>query len=125
MSVETSTTEAPSGVDEGKTTAASSLPSSTTSTSVTSGQTVNGQRKIQEVGNDDELDPSESEDVASVSVQDQHSEQQILPIETINVEISTAADMNNVYFEIATIKSPYTFQVREKPICVPTFVLFY
>ncbi|PBC26558.1 hypothetical protein APICC_07081 [Apis cerana cerana] len=67
--------------------------------------------KIQEVGNDDELDPSESEDVASVSVQDQHSEQQILPIETINVEISTAADMNNVYFEIATIKSPYTFQV--------------
>lgn len=125
MSVETSTTEAPSGVDEGKTTAASSLPSSTTSTSVTSGQTVNGQRKIQEVGNDDELDPSESEDVASVSVQDQHSEQQILPIETINVEISTAADMNNVYFEIATIKSPYTFQVREKSICVPTFVLFY
>lgn len=111
MSVETSTTEAPSGVDEGKTTAASSPSSSTTSTSVTSGQTVNGQRKIQEVGNDDELDPSESEDVASVSVQDQHSEQQILPIETINVEISTAADMSNVYFEIATIKSPYTFQV--------------
>lgn len=121
MSVETSTTEAPSGVDEGKTTAASSLPSSTTSTSVTSGQTVNGQRKIQEVGNDDELDPSESEDVASVSVQDQHSEQQILPIETINVEISTAADMNNVYFEIATIKSPYTFQVREKPVSLPLF----
>lgn len=110
---ETSTTEAPSGMDDGKTTSASPAPTSTTSASVTSGQAVNGQRKIQEAANDDELDPSESEDVASVSVQDQHSEQQILPIETINVEISTVADMSNVYFEIATIKSPYTFQVRQ------------
>ncbi|XP_046394460.1 proteoglycan 4 isoform X2 [Ischnura elegans] len=31
--------------------------------------------------------------------------------ETINVEISTPADFQNTYFEIATIKSPYTFQV--------------
>lgn len=31
--------------------------------------------------------------------------------ETIKVEISTPADFSDVYFEIATIKSPYTFQV--------------
>lgn len=123
LSVESSTTEAPSGVDEGKITVASSPPLPTTSTSVASGQAVNSQRKIQETGNDDELDPSESEDVASVSVQDQHSEQQILPIETINVEISTAADMSNVYFEIATIKSPYTFQVNKRETYVPIFIV--
>lgn len=62
---------------------------------------------------EEELDPSESEDVASVSVQQdqQHPGEQILPVETLNVEISTAADLDNIYFEIATIKSPYAFQV--------------
>ncbi|KYN41279.1 hypothetical protein ALC56_04430 [Trachymyrmex septentrionalis] len=62
---------------------------------------------------EDELDPSESEDVASVSIQQdqQHPGEQILPVETLNVEISTAADLDNVYFEIATIKSPYSFQM--------------
>ncbi|KAG5668682.1 hypothetical protein PVAND_016611 [Polypedilum vanderplanki] len=34
-----------------------------------------------------------------------------LPIETIRVEISTPADFSDTYYEIATIKSPYTFQV--------------
>lgn len=34
-----------------------------------------------------------------------------LPIETIKVEISTPADFKDTYYEIATIKSPYTFQV--------------
>lgn len=33
------------------------------------------------------------------------------PVETINVEISTPADFKETYYEIATIKSPYTFQV--------------
>lgn len=63
---------------------------------------------------EDELDPSESEDVTSVSMQQdqQHPGEQILPVETLNVEISTAADLDNVYFEIATIKSPYSFQVN-------------
>lgn len=108
---EASTTEGPVNADDSKTTA-SSVSTSMTTTAATSGQAVNAQRKIQEVGNDDELDPSESEDVASVSVQDQQHSEQILPVETINVEISTAADLNDAYFEIATIKSPYTFQVR-------------
>lgn len=34
-----------------------------------------------------------------------------LPVETIKVEISTPADFKDIYYEIATIKSPYTFQV--------------
>ncbi|XP_063375104.1 uncharacterized protein LOC134662750 [Cydia amplana] len=33
------------------------------------------------------------------------------PVETLKVEISTPADFKDVYYEIATIKSPYTFQV--------------
>ncbi|CAH0664445.1 unnamed protein product [Chilo suppressalis] len=33
------------------------------------------------------------------------------PVETIKVEISTPADFRDVYYEIATIRSPYTFQV--------------
>lgn len=33
------------------------------------------------------------------------------PLETVKVEISTPADFKNTYYEIATIKSPYTFQV--------------
>lgn len=35
------------------------------------------------------------------------------PIETIKVEISTPADFKDTYYEIATIKSPYTFQVNK------------
>ncbi|XP_076762826.1 uncharacterized protein LOC143430427 [Xylocopa sonorina] len=105
-----SITESPTNVDDSKTTPSTVSTSTTTTTIGTAAQPANVQRKIQEAANDDELDPSESEDVASVSVQDQHAEQ-ILPVETINAEISTAADMSNVYFEIATIKSPYTFQV--------------
>lgn len=34
------------------------------------------------------------------------------PIETLKVEISTPADFRDVYYEIATLKSPYTFQVN-------------
>lgn len=69
-------------------------------------------RKIQEPVYDDELVESESEDVTNINVQDQiQPTEQILPIETINVEISTPADFNDIYFEIATIKSPYSFQV--------------
>ncbi|XP_015126183.1 flocculation protein FLO11 [Diachasma alloeum] len=71
------------------------------------------QKKIQEGGTyDDELDPSETEEVSSTSVQsDQALPEPNLPVETLNVEISTPADFNDVYFEIATIKSPYAFQV--------------
>ncbi|XP_075972213.1 uncharacterized protein LOC142974011 isoform X1 [Anticarsia gemmatalis] len=33
------------------------------------------------------------------------------PVETLKVEISTPADFRDVYYEIATIRTPYTFQV--------------
>lgn len=33
------------------------------------------------------------------------------PVETLNVEISTPVNFKDTYYEIATIKSPYTFQV--------------
>ncbi|XP_012287296.1 uncharacterized protein LOC105703457 [Orussus abietinus] len=85
------------------------------------------QRKIQEGSLDDESkEASEvAETVAQEHEQDQQRElqqdqpqeslqqpqQHVLPVETLNVEISTPADFNDVYFEIATIKSPYTFQV--------------
>lgn len=36
-----------------------------------------------------------------------------LPVETLKVEISTPADFKDTYYEIATIKSPYTYQVSE------------
>lgn len=36
------------------------------------------------------------------------------PVETLKVEISTPADFKDTYYEIATIKSPYTFQVCMK-----------
>ncbi|EGI63042.1 PREDICTED: mucin-17 [Acromyrmex echinatior] len=108
-STESSTTELVPGAifdEQGKTaTMINVAPISSSGTNV-------AQRKELSL-TDDELDPSESEDVASVSMQQdqQHPGEQILPIETLNVEISTAADLDNVYFEIATIKSPYSFQV--------------
>lgn len=34
-----------------------------------------------------------------------------LPMETLKVEISTPADFKDTYYEIATIKSPYTYHV--------------
>lgn len=34
-----------------------------------------------------------------------------LPVETLKVEISTPADFKDTYYEIATIKSPYTYHV--------------
>lgn len=39
-------------------------------------------------------------------------EKKKFPVETIKVEISTPADFKDTYYEIATIKSPYTFQVK-------------
>ncbi|XP_058807008.1 histone acetyltransferase KAT6A [Phymastichus coffea] len=74
-----------------------------------------GAQRKEGVEYDGELDGSESEDAAIVNVSVQQSEaphaDKPLPVETVNVEISTAADLPDVYFEIATVKSPYAFQV--------------
>lgn len=37
-----------------------------------------------------------------------------LTASTLKVEISTPADFSDVYYELATIRSPYTFQVSKK-----------
>ncbi|XP_057331751.1 mucin-2 [Microplitis mediator] len=80
-------------------------------------------KKTDENISDAELDSSESEQVSSssgsgsanspgsVSANDQNDNEAIIPAETINVEISTPADMTDMYYLIATIKSPYTYQV--------------
>lgn len=102
--------------DERVSTVETPITSESTITTITDEKSLSSppaQKKIQEGGTyDDELDPSETEEVSSTSVQsDQAQPEPHLPLETLNVEISTAADFNDVYFEIATIKSPYAFQV--------------
>lgn len=71
---------------------------------------------IQQIARSDDidLDPSGSvngdvlnDEVAS----DNGIENRKPPVETLKVEISTPVDFKDTYYEIATIKSPYTFQV--------------
>lgn len=55
-----------------------------------------------------------SESVASIIDDESSTENKLdnpYPLETIKVEISTPPDFKDIYYEIATIKSPYTFQV--------------
>lgn len=56
-----------------------------------------------------------SESMASVIDDETSTENKIdnaFPLETIKVEVSTPPDFKDTYYEIATIKSPYTFQVN-------------
>nr|XP_008192116.1 PREDICTED: uncharacterized protein LOC663093 isoform X2 [Tribolium castaneum] len=62
----------------------------------------------------DDVDGLEgSESIASI-IDDQSSTENKLdtpfPLETLKVEISTPPDFKDIYYEIATIKSPFTFQ---------------
>lgn len=59
---------------------------------------------------DPDQEPTGS-DVGVTSVKSDDSEQPPPVAETIKIEISTPADFKDTYYEIATIKSPYTFQV--------------
>lgn len=55
-----------------------------------------------------------SESVDSIIDNESSTENKLdtpFPIETLKVEISTPPDFKDIYYEIATIKSPYTFQV--------------
>lgn len=55
-----------------------------------------------------------SESVASIIDDESSTENKLdtpFPLETLKVEISTPPDFKDIYYEIATIKSPYTFQV--------------
>lgn len=60
-----------------------------------------------------------SESVASIIDDESSTENKLdtpFPLETIKIEISTPPDFKDIYYEIATIKSPYTFQVGNKCI---------
>lgn len=64
----------------------------------------------------DDVDSLEgSESIATIIDDDSATENRVdspsLPLETLKVEISTPPDFKDIYYEIATIKSPYTFQV--------------
>lgn len=66
----------------------------------------------------DELQPEDNDPLASqpsingdVLQDDGNHIDKPPPVETLKVEISTPSDFSDTYFEIATIKSPYTFQV--------------
>lgn len=66
----------------------------------------------EKVDTDADLDQSGS--VNGNVLNDAENDNQIerrYPIETVKVEISTPVDFKDTYYEIATIKSPYTFQV--------------
>ncbi|KAK4886954.1 hypothetical protein RN001_003225 [Aquatica leii] len=55
-----------------------------------------------------------SESIASIIDDENSTENKIdnpYPLETLKVEISTPPDFKDTYYEIATIKSPYTFQI--------------
>lgn len=63
---------------------------------------------------DTDVDLDQSGSVNGNVLNDAENDNQIerrYPIETVKVEISTPADFKDTYYEIATIKSPYTFQV--------------
>jgi len=60
---------------------------------------------------DPDQEPTVS-DVGATSANSDDTEEAAPVAETIKVEISTPADFKDTYYEIATIKSPYTFQVK-------------
>ncbi|ENN82376.1 hypothetical protein YQE_01250, partial [Dendroctonus ponderosae] len=65
----------------------------------------------------DDVDSLEgSESITTIIDDDGATENRVdspsLPLETLKVEISTPPDFKDVYYEIATIKSPYTFQLK-------------
>lgn len=61
--------------------------------------------------NQSDLDFEGSQNGAVLNNIDQEGKQKFFT-ETINVEISTPADFKDTYYEIATIKKPFIFQVR-------------
>uniref|UniRef100_A0A8W7Q2U1 DUF4758 domain-containing protein n=1 Tax=Anopheles coluzzii TaxID=1518534 RepID=A0A8W7Q2U1_ANOCL len=81
-------------------------------TSVQSNDIAQSPEHAEKVDTDADLDQSGS--VHGNVLNDADNDNQIerrYPIETLKVEISTPADFRDTYYEIATIKSPYTFQV--------------
>lgn len=74
-----------------------------------------------QIARSDDIDLDSSSSVNGDVLNDEETlenaiENKKLPIETLKVEISTPANFKDTYYEIATIKSPYTFQVRRKTL---------
>ncbi|ETN66323.1 hypothetical protein AND_001893 [Anopheles darlingi] len=76
-------------------------------------QPVVGDHGEGKVDTDTDLDQSGSVhgNVLNTDAEQDNQIERRYPIETLKVEISTPADFRDTYYEIATIKSPYTFQV--------------
>ncbi|XP_050094548.1 uncharacterized protein LOC126577156 isoform X2 [Anopheles aquasalis] len=76
-------------------------------------QPVGGGDHGEKVDTDTDLDQSGSVhgNVLNTDAEQDNQIERRYPIETLKVEISTPADFRDTYYEIATIKSPYTFQV--------------
>uniref|UniRef100_A0A0A1XH58 Uncharacterized protein n=1 Tax=Zeugodacus cucurbitae TaxID=28588 RepID=A0A0A1XH58_ZEUCU len=69
-----------------------------------------GNPSLNVISDNGDLESSGSQNGAVVNNIDQGGNYQHL-VETLNVEISTPADFKDTYYELATIKTPYAFQV--------------
>ncbi|XP_053965148.1 mucin-2 [Anastrepha ludens] len=69
-----------------------------------------GNPNLNIISENGDLESSGSQNGAVVNNIDQGGNYQHL-VETLNVEISTPADFKDTYYELATIKTPYAFQV--------------
>ncbi|XP_017466542.1 PREDICTED: uncharacterized protein DDB_G0289357 [Rhagoletis zephyria] len=69
-----------------------------------------GNPSLNIISENSDLESSGSQNGAVVNNIDQGGNYQDL-VETLNVEISTPADFKDTYYELATIKTPYAFQV--------------
>lgn len=69
------------------------------------------------IGRSDDIDLDGSSSINGDILNDEETldngiENRRIPVETLKVEISTPVNFKDTYYEIATIKSPYTFQVN-------------
>ncbi|XP_055918233.1 uncharacterized protein LOC129950348 isoform X2 [Eupeodes corollae] len=47
----------------------------------------------------------------SIPASDETTSMMLYPVETLNIDIITPSNFEDVYYEVATIKTPYTFQI--------------
>ncbi|XP_055838708.1 uncharacterized protein LOC129906806 [Episyrphus balteatus] len=47
----------------------------------------------------------------NISVDEEITSSMLYPVETLNIDIITPSNFEDVYYEVATIKTPYTFQI--------------
>lgn len=98
----------------------------TQGTTPTSPQDVSSNDVVTPQSRSDDVDGLEgSESIASIIDDESATDNKLdtpFPLETLKVEISTPPDFKDIYYEIATIKSPYTFQVFSNNLFISTTV---